>query len=170
VPPPIRHVPPDRYRPHPLSVVVVCSGNICRSPIGEQLLRQALADAGLAAQVQVSSAGTGSWHAGQDADPRAAAALRRAGVPMDRHTAHEITPDEAERADLVLVAGRQHLAAVTAMVTDPDKVRLLRTFDPAADDAETPDPYFGTDADFDAVVAMTTTALPGVLAEIRSRL
>jgi protein-tyrosine phosphatase len=150
--------------------VVVCSGNICRSPIGEQLLRRAVAEAGLADLVRVTSAGTGSWHAGQDADPRARAALRRAGVEVDPHVAHEITPEEAEEADLILVAGRQHVAAVTAMVSDPDKVRLLRTFDPAAQAHETPDPYYGSDSDFDAVVAMTSAALPGVVDEIRSRL
>jgi protein-tyrosine phosphatase len=151
-------------------VVVVCSGNICRSPIGEQMLRAALVDAGLHDRVQVSSAGTGSWHAGQDADPRAAAALRRAGIEISAHVAHEITAQEAEQADLVLVAAQQHLAAVQALVSDPGKVRFLRSFDPAADGAETPDPYFGDDADFDAVVTMTRAALPGVLDEIRSRL
>ena len=74
--------------PPRLSVCVVCSGNICRSPIGEQVLRAAVAEAGLADRVEVSSAGIGSWHIGQGAHPVTERVLRA----FDRHLAHPSLP------------------------------------------------------------------------------
>lgn len=150
-------------------VCVVCSGNICRSPIGEQVLRAAIADACLADRVRVSSAGTGDWHVGQGANPRSERVLRAAGYPTD-HRARQITPRGLEDVDLALAADRGHLQELRAMGSDPAKVVLLRAFDPDADDDEIPDPYYGPDAGFDEVLAMTQAAVPGVVDEIRRRL
>ena len=151
-------------------VCVVCSGNICRSPIGEQVLRAAFADAGLAERVLVSSAGTGDWHVGQGANPRSVRVLDAAGYPRVKHVAHMITPAELAGIDLVLAADRGHLGELLAMTTEPEKVVLLRTFDPDADHDEVPDPYYGPDAGFDEVLAMTVAAAPGVVREVRRRL
>jgi low molecular weight protein-tyrosine phosphatase len=148
-----------------LHVCVVCSGNICRSPIGEQVLRSAIAEAGLADQVRVSSAGTGDWHIGQRANRRAVKVLRGAGYATD-HLARQITPRELAGVDLALAADRGHLRELRAMTQDHAKVALLRSFDPGADD-EVPDPYYGPDSGFDEVLAMTEAAAPGVIAEIR---
>ncbi len=152
-----------------LHVSVVCSGNICRSPIGEQVLRAALAEAGLADRIRVSSAGTGDWHVGQGANPRAVRVLRRAGYPSD-HVAHQISALELVDIDLVLAADRGHLRELRRLTDDPDKIRLLRSFDPAADSDEVPDPYYGPDSGFDDVLAMTEAAVPGVVDELRRRL
>ncbi len=149
-----------------LHVSVICSGNICRSPIGEQMLRAAIADAGLEHAVRVSSAGTGDWHIGQRADHQAELALRRAGFATD-HRARQITAAELDTIDLALAADRGHERVLRRMTGSPQKVRLLRSFDPAATGDEVPDPYGGPDAGFDDVVAMTAAAIPGVLAEIR---
>lgn len=153
----------------PFHVSVVCTGNICRSPIGEQMLRAALVDAGLDQAVRVSSAGTGNWHVGYPADRQAQAALRRAGFGTD-HRAHQITEDELQTVDLVLAADRGHQLILRRMTPDPDKVQLLRSFDPDATGDEVPDPYQGPDSEFDDVVAMTAAAIPGVVQEIRRRL
>jgi protein-tyrosine phosphatase len=149
---------------------VVCSGNICRSPIGEQVLRSALADAGLADRVLVSSAGTGDWHVGQGANTRAVRVLTAAGYPEHRHVARMISRTDLAGIDLVLAADRGHLADLRSMTDEPGKVVLLRSFDPDADDDEVPDPYFGPDSGFDEVLAMTVAAAPGIVAEIRRRL
>ena len=150
-------------------VCVVCSGNICRSPIGEQVLRAAIADAGLADRVRVSSAGTGDWHVGQGANPRAAVVLRSAGYPTD-HRARQITARDLADVDLALAADRGHCRELREMTNDPDKVMLMRSFDPGADDQEVPDPYYGPDSGFDEVLAMTVAAAPGVVREIGRRL
>lgn len=133
------------------------------------MLRAAIAEAGLSDRVRVSSAGTGDWHIGQGANPRAARVLRAAGYPTD-HRVRQITRRELTEVDLALAADRGHLRELRAMTTDPSRVVLLRTFDPQAEDDEVPDPYFGPDAGFDEVLAMTQAAAPGVVDEIRRRL
>lgn len=133
------------------------------------MLRVAIDRAGLADRVRVSSAGTGDWHVGQQANPQARRALARAGYPCD-HTVHQISPDELTSIDLVLAADRGHVRQLRRMTDDPDKVRLLRSFDPAADADEVPDPYLGPDEGYDAVVTMTAAAIPGILDEIERRL
>ncbi len=155
--------------PPRLRVCVVCSGNICRSPIGEQVLRAAVAGAGLADRVAVSSAGTGNWHVGQGAHPVTERVLRAAGYPTD-HLVRQITRRDLATMDLVLAADRGHVRALRAMTDEPEKIALLRSFDPDADDHDLPDPYYGPDSGFDDVLAMTVAAMPGVLDEIRRRL
>jgi protein-tyrosine phosphatase len=155
-----------------LSVVFVCSGNICRSPIAEKVYAIALVRAGLADRVRVSSAGTGPWHAGEPADERAAEVLRRNGYP-DAHKARQVNPEHLE-ADLLLAAGHDHVDALTRALgrrEAADKVRLLRSFDPAAEEgAEVPDPYYGGDQGFDDVLRMIEATVPGLLDWTRERL
>lgn len=153
----------------PFHVSVVCSGNICRSPIGEKVLQAAFDDAGLAGLVRVTSAGTGDWHVGQQANPRAVRVLAAAGYPTD-HRARQIVAADLDHIDLVLAADRGHLQELRVLTGDHDKVRLLRSFDPDADADDVPDPYYGPDSGFDEVLTMTRAAAPGVVAAVRERL
>jgi protein-tyrosine phosphatase len=151
-----------------LSVVFVCTGNICRSPIAEKVFVHELERAGLADAVRVSSAGTGGWHIGSPADDRAAALLRAEGYP-DTHTARQIDAEQLS-ADLLVALDQSHRRALRAMVSEPDRVRLLRSFDPdAPDDAEVPDPYYGGPEGFTEVLTMIRAAMPGLLDWVRSR-
>jgi protein-tyrosine phosphatase len=150
-----------------LQIVVVCSGNICRSPMAELVLRKVLDDAGLADVVRLSSAGTGGWHEGEPADKRARATLKAHGYPT-QHVASEVTEEDLE-ADLLLAADLGHAEFLRARVDDPAKVRLLRSFDPAAPgDAEVPDPYYGGDDGFEDILGMIERAVPGLLDWVRS--
>jgi protein-tyrosine phosphatase len=152
-----------------LNVVFVCSGNICRSPIAEKVFAREVEEAGLAARVRVTSAGTGGWHVGGPADERAAALLVAHGYP-DTHTARQVD-DELLRADLLVALDRGHLRALRRVARDPDRVRLLRSFDPdAPPGAEVPDPYYGGPEGFTEVLAMIRAAVPGLLEHVRSRL
>ncbi|WP_026313572.1 low molecular weight protein-tyrosine-phosphatase [Actinomadura flavalba] len=151
-------------------VTFVCTGNICRSPMAEQVLRRHAKDEGL--DVEVDSSGTDGWHAGQEADARTVAVLRRAGYGFD-HAARRFEADWFDRYDLILALDEGHLRELRARAPDAesrDKIRLLREFDPAAgDDLDVPDPYYGDDAGFDEVLALVEAAMPGLLDEIRSR-
>lgn len=164
---------PERGDQRPFRIAVVCSGNICRSPIGEKVLQAAFAEAGLGSRVTVSSAGTGNWHVGQPANERTITTLARAGYPTD-HTARQIVRADLDDLDLVLAADRGHLRELRRMTDDPDKIVLLRSFDPDSDDqptgAEIPDPYYGTLADFQDVLEMTRSAAPHIVAAVRDRL
>jgi protein-tyrosine phosphatase len=151
-----------------LHVVTVCSGNICRSPMAEVVLRAALADAGLADRVVVTSAGVGDWHVGEPMDPRAADTLAARGFGTE-HVARQIDETTPE-ADLVLAATTDHVRALVHAGVPADRVRLLRSFDPSAPEgAEVPDPYYGGPEGFDEVLAMIEAATPGLVGWARER-
>ncbi|MGH3697620.1 MAG: low molecular weight protein-tyrosine-phosphatase [Pseudonocardiaceae bacterium] len=152
-----------------LSVVFVCTGNICRSPMAEIVFADALRREGLAHRVQVSSAGTGSWHVGEPADVRTVEALRRAGYGCE-HVAAQLGPEHLS-ADLLVALDYGHFAALRRMVAEPDRVVLLRSFDRTAGrNLDVPDPYYGGKHGFDEVLDMVRAAMPGLLAWVRERL
>ncbi|MEJ2861960.1 low molecular weight protein-tyrosine-phosphatase [Actinomycetospora flava] len=148
-----------------MHVVFICSGNICRSPVAEKVFRARLADAGLTDAVQVSSAGIGPWHAGEPMDRRAADTLRGRGYDT-RHTARQID-GELLAADLLVAATSDHVRDLVAAGADPERVVLLRAFDPdAPEGAEVPDPYYGGPDGFDEVMDMVEAAMPGLVARV----
>ena len=144
-----------------IRITTVCLGNICRSPIAAAVLAAELTDL----DVEVDSAGTGGWHVGDDADPRALLALRRAGYDLE-HRARQVDSQLLADTDLVLAMDAANLRDLQRMGVD---AVLLRTFDPHADDPEVPDPYYGTPDDFDEVVAMVRAAVPGLRAHLAMR-
>jgi protein-tyrosine phosphatase len=150
-----------------LCVVFVCTGNICRSPIAEKVFVHELERAGLADRVQASSAGTTGWHIGSPADERATALLRAHGYPQ-AHAARQVDAEQLA-ADLLVALDHEHRRTLQAMVPEPERVRLLRSFDPSAPaGAEVPDPYYADDAAFDAVLAMIRAAMPGLVDWVRA--
>jgi protein-tyrosine phosphatase len=155
----------DRQAPC-LHVVFVCTGNICRSPIAEKVFVRELEQAGLADDVHVSSAGTGNWHVGSPADERAAAVLRAGGYDV-AHIARQVDAEQLG-ADLIVALDRSHQRALRSLVPEPDRVRLLRSFDPdAPSGAEVPDPYYGDDNGFATVLEMIRAAMPGMIEWVR---
>lgn len=157
-------------------IAVVCLGNICRSPIAEKVLAARLQNAGLGHLVEVESAGTAGWHAGEAADPRSELALQKAGYDFG-HTAQQFRPADFERFDLILGMDYDNVRDLRGMAPDPllaGNVRIFRSFDsalmhlPEDDPAlETPDPYYGDQADFDSVVKMVEPAADGVVDHVR---
>ncbi len=161
----------DASAQRPFTISVVCSGNICRSPMAAIVLRAALADAGLGDdEVRVTSAGTGPWWAGSPAHESTRRVLQANGFATE-HVAHPITAEELSGIDLLLAADRGHVAALNKLDRRAaDKTVLLRSFDPNAIDAELPDPYYGPESGFDDVMTMVQAAVPGVVAEVKRRL
>lgn len=157
-------------------VCVVCAGNICRSPMGEAVLRHRLTEAGLEDHIAVESAGTAGWHAGDRADPRALRILAENGYDADAHVARQLAVDWYDRLDLVLAVDRDSLAAVTKTAPDEparNRVQLFRSYDPdtpAGRDLDIPDPYFGTEEDFVEVLTLLERASDGLLDVIRAEL
>lgn len=159
----------------PYRITVVCLGNVCRSPIGEVVLRARLADAGLADRVVVDSAGTGDWHLGHPADRRALATMDAAGYPHD-HVARQIDSGWMDGIDLLLAmdeANYRDLAAMRASATSQPDLRMMRSFDPELGhllephpDLDVPDPYFGDQAGFEEVLRMIEKAADGVVDDL----
>jgi protein-tyrosine phosphatase len=150
-------------------VSFVCSGNICRSPMAESIFRQHLDKAGLADLVEVNSAGIGGWHVGEPMEERAAETLATAGYSTE-HAAAQVGPEHLD-ADLILAMDRGHYKALLRLVDDPAKVRLFRSFDPAADqaDLDVPDPYYGPREGFDELLPMLAAAMPGLVEFVRAQ-
>lgn len=152
-----------------LTIIFVCTGNICRSPMGEVILRDAIEREGLTQHVQVSSCGTGGWHIGQGADRRALAALRHKGFDGSAHKASQIGED-AENADLLIALDRGHQQALHTLGYEPQRIRLLRSFDPEADTEDVEDPYYGDASDFATARDQIINATPGIIQWIKEHL
>ncbi|NMO01200.1 low molecular weight phosphotyrosine protein phosphatase [Gordonia sp. TBRC 11910] len=151
-----------------LHVCFVCTGNICRSPMGQNIFRKALADAGLSERVRVSSAGTGGWHEGEPADNRARTELLAHGY-SDTHVAAQLAPQHYD-ADLLIAMDHGHLKDLERKRLGP-RVRLLRSFDPEVDaDAEVADPYYGTQEDFGVAREQIEAAIPGLIDWVNAQL
>ena len=159
----------------PFRVVFVCAGNICRSPMGEIVLREALRADSL--EVEVLSAGVSDEEAGNPIDRRARRVLESAGYQVHQHTARRVRPGELASYHLVLARTAQHQRALYRRAeldgVDPGPIRLWREFDPAfADicgaDLDVPDPWYGGHADFVATLGHVEAAVPGILAHLRA--
>jgi protein-tyrosine phosphatase len=176
-------------------LLFVCLGNICRSPTAEGVMRALVRDAGLEDQIELDSAGLGSWHVGSRPDGRAAAAARARGISLNGR-ARTVTREDFDDFDLLLAMDRSNLRELRRMAPDGQaraKVRLLREFDPASRsggtelrasgdldlrdrdldvperDLEVPDPYYGAAGGFEEVLDLVQAACAGLLEEIRPR-
>jgi low molecular weight protein-tyrosine phosphatase len=182
----VSDAPPDRAGPaadgrgpdddRPYRVVFVCTGNICRSPMAEVITRAlaestSLADGTmLAAHLDVRSAGTGPWHEGEPMHETAAATLARAGYPRHPHVAHQVAASELAEIDLLVALDRRHQQTLRGLGADPERLVLLRSFDPASGAAaDVPDPYYGDDAVFDECRDMIAAACHGLVAELAAQ-
>lgn len=164
----------------PYQITVVCLGNICRSPIGEAVLRHRIEAAGLADAVAVDSAGTGDWHIGHQADPRSRDTLLTAGYPEWEHQARQITPNWFAGIDLVLAMDESNYANLADLIArsgQEPELRMMRSFDPALahlpephPELDVPDPYYGGIDGFTEVLTMIERAADGLLLEMPQRL
>ena len=156
----------------PIRVCFVCTGNICRSPSAEVVLRTRLAEAGWADRVVVDSAGTGPWHAGKDMDPRARQALSRRGYPVPAHVAKQFQAADFAGRELVIALDAGHLAKLgqlARLADDPAEaaasLSLLRSHDPAAvaaGELEVADPYYDGEAEFETALSEIEAACAGL--------
>jgi protein-tyrosine phosphatase len=142
-----------------------------------EVVTRALADATaladgttLGTRLVVTSAGTGPWHEGEPMDPRTDEALVRNGWPSHPHVAHQISAARLGHYDLLLALDRRHLQTLRSLGADPDRLFLLRAYDPAAGAAaDVPDPYYGDEAVFDDCLAMIAAGCAGLVSELTER-
>lgn len=156
----------------PVRLLVVCLGNICRSPMAEGLLRARIKASPLAGQVILDSVGTGNWHAGAPPDPRAIATAARHGVDISGLRARQLSRDDFTRHDWLLCADRNNLRDVRARGPSDAHSRcaLLLDWAGTAADGDVPDPYTGGNAEFEAVWTMLDRTAHGVIARLENEL
>lgn len=131
------------------SVLFVCLGNICRSPLAEAALR-AEADR-LGVEVEVDSAGTGDWHLGYPPDPRAVAVARHNGIDISHLRARQVTREDFDRFDHIVALDAQNLANLRALQPPGTKAKLSLLMDhvPGREGQPVADPYHGDESHFD---------------------
>lgn len=148
------------------SILFVCLGNICRSPLAEAALRAEAARRGI--EVAVDSAGTGNWHAGEAPDRRAQAAALRNGVDISGLRARQVRADDFHRFTHVIALDRQNLADLRALAPADATAALSLLLDhvPGREGQGVVDPWYGDDAGFDVTWADVAAAARGLLADI----
>ncbi len=146
-----------------MRVLMVCLGNICRSPIAEGLMRSMAASRGLSAEVD--SAGTVYYHVGEKADKRSIACLQRHGIDITQHRARLVKPSDFDYYDIIYAMDNHNLRELFQLAdneTKKLKVKLLLSHNPV-ENQEVPDPYYGTESDFETVYELCKIAIEKIL-------
>jgi protein-tyrosine phosphatase len=161
----------------PVRVCFVCSGNICRSPTAEVVLNRLAAEAGVGGLVIADSAGTGSWHSGDDMDERSRATMEEAGYEVPPHVAKQFQSADFASRDLVISLDTGHRNVLWWLALDaPDvedaraRTLPLRAFDPllrAGEDPDVADPYYGGGRGFTEVLEQVERSCAELLRAIQ---
>ncbi|MBH5321829.1 low molecular weight protein-tyrosine-phosphatase [Aurantiacibacter sediminis] len=149
------------------SVLFVCLGNICRSPMAEGALRVAARDAGL--DVAIDSAGTGGWHVGNPPDSRAVATAREKGVDISRLRARQVTADDFTRFTHIFALDAQNLADLQrlAPADGTAEVALLLDIVPGREGDAVADPYYGDADGFEIAWSDVSSAAAVLVARLK---
>ena len=153
-------------------VLLVCMGNICRSPTAEVVLRNFIINNGLGNTVEVDSAGTHGYHVGEAPDPRTQRAAAARGYDLSQLRARKVARQDLDYFDLILAMDKTNLDTLRRMATPEqlDRLGLFMSYAANFDDDEVPDPYYGLGHGFDLVLDMVEDASLGLIGEIKRKL
>jgi len=155
-----------------ISVLFICMGNICRSPAAEGVFRHLAAERGLLDRLEIDSAGTIGYHAGEPADSRMRATASRRGISLDS-ISRRIRPSDLEKFDYILAADKDNLFDLHALDhkgANREKIRLLTDYHPDASVTSVPDPYYGGAEGFELVLDLVDSCCTSLLDEIEKKL
>lgn len=169
---PLLNAPPQLPVTPPISVLFVCLGNICRSPLAEAVFRQVVTEAGLESRFRIDSAGTSGYHDGEAPDARTTEVAARRGVEVGGES-RRLRPEDVAAFDYLVVMDSENRRAVERLVEASPasaEVHLLREFDPeAGEDTDVPDPYFGGPDGFEIVHDLVERSARGLLEHLVDR-
>lgn len=154
-----------------IRVLLVCMGNICRSPTAEGVLRAHVERAGMADEVEIDSAGTHAYHVGEPPDPRSQKAAARRGYRLEHLRGRRVATADFLRFDLILAMDRSNLAMLKEACPPEEQHRLGLLLDYARNQGEdeVPDPYYGGPDGFERVLDLIEDACTGLIEELRKR-
>jgi protein-tyrosine phosphatase len=152
------------------SILVVCTGNICRSPTGEGVLREKAKARGL--EVVVASAGTHDYHVGEAPDARSMQHARKRGYDLSRQRAQQVSTKDFQQFDYILAMDRSHLRVLMALAPKDAKARvgLFLEASKSWKDEDVPDPYYGGPDGFERVLDMVEEAADAWLDALASEI
>jgi protein-tyrosine phosphatase len=155
-----------------LRILFVCTGNICRSPTAEGMMRAKLQKAGLADRVEVDSAGTTDYHVGAPPDDRSQAHALKRGYDLSTLRARQVAQPDFSRFDLILGMDRRNLDWLREACPPElrDRVRLLVDFARRSHPGHVPDPYYGGARGFEQVLDLLDDACDGLLQVLQQKL
>ena len=155
-----------------VSVLFICTGNICRSPTAQGVFEHRVTAAGLRGKIFVDSAGTHGFHVGRQPDERAQRAALRRGIDLSRQRSRRIVAEDFTSFDYLIGMDHDNMRALHAACPQAysDKLALLMAFVAAADVEEVPDPYYGGSRGFEQVLDLVEQAADALLDHVRSRL
>lgn len=154
-----------------IRVLMVCMGNICRSPMAHGVFAERIREAGLEHAVEVDSAGTHSYHVGEPPDRRAQAAARTRGYELGGQRARRLHVQDFLDFDYILVMDDENLRSARSLQPTDGKARLHRFLEFAGSrpEREVPDPYYGGSQGFATVMDLVEDAATGFLSHLRER-
>lgn len=151
-----------------MKILMVCLGNICRSPMADGLMRKKVKDNNL--DVVVDSAGTGDWHVGHQPDPRMMETAKRNGVPIDELRGRQFKVEDFDEFDRIIVMDKSNFDNVRKLSRDEkdtQKIEMFLDLTHPGKDLEVPDPYFGGDEGFQDVFDMLDAGTDVILEELK---
>jgi protein-tyrosine phosphatase len=143
------------------SVLFVCTGNICRSPTAEGVLRHLAKEEGI--ELHIQSAGIGDWHVGHPPDERAQRHARTRGYDLSALRARQVRPSDFDEFDLILAMDRGHLRSLERMAP-PEQRHKIRLFVAGGD---VPDPYYGGPEGFERVLDLVEATCRDLLQDLK---
>jgi protein-tyrosine phosphatase len=160
---------PDHVTMRNVSVLFVCLGNICRSPLAEGVLRHIAGEAGLSARIMTGSAGTGGWHQGDPPDRRSIAVAAQNGIDLTPLRARQIRKADFSDFDLILGMDRSNVSNLLRIAPDTarKRVHLFSTLT-LGEAWEVPDPYYGGASDFERVYHMVSEGCRSLVERLKS--
>lgn len=145
-----------------ISILFVCMGNICRSPLAEGIFSHLVAEAGLTGRFTVDSAGTGGWHEGAPPDQRSIATAKSHGIDILRQRARRIRSSDFRDFDLILAMDRDNVAALETIAPPEATIGLFGDIALGTGE-DIPDPYYGGPAGFELVYTKLLTGCSSLL-------
>lgn len=148
-----------------MRILFVCLGNICRSPLAHGILQQRVEEQGL--DWTIDSAGTGSWHIGEQPDPRSISTAAERGLDITYQRARQFSADDFKEFDIIITMDRSNYRNVVGMARnseDKAKVKLMLDYLYPGKEMEVPDPYWDDDG-FDQVYEMLDAAIDRLIEE-----
>lgn len=149
-------------------ILMVCLGNICRSPLAEGILKSKVNPD----HFEVDSAGTGHWHVGEQPDPRSIAVGKKFGIDITAQRARQFKPVDFDRFDIIYVMDASNYKNVTALATTDTakkKVKRLLEENPTSPVKDVPDPYYGGDDGFENVFYLIDDACNEIVKNLKSK-